>query len=314
MDIAMHSKSILALVAFVLLEVVSAHAQDSSPASPDEQSIRKSVDDYCAAFNSNDVDAVLDYWANDADYVDVDGETHRGKEAVGTLFKTSAAEVQGNKLGLKIDSLRFVKPEVAIEDGTATLTDQDGETTSSRYTAVWVKSGDEWLIQSARELPSDEDEAAALDVQANYLQPLEWMVGEWVSEDNGPTVNLTAKWALDKNFLTHEYVVAGEAGTDIRVVQWIGFDPVNGQIKSWTFDSRGGYGEGLWSREDNTWHVDATGVLQDGRIGTARNSIRFVDETHLEWQSTGRNVEGQPMPDVVVKFVRNDTAEKSAAQ
>jgi hypothetical protein len=33
----------------------------------------------------------------------------------------------------------------------------------------------------------------------------------------------------------------------------------------------------------------------------------------LEWTSTGRNVEGQPMPDAEVKFVRNDTTEKTDA-
>jgi uncharacterized protein (TIGR02246 family) len=312
MDIAMNTKSILVLVAFVLLEVVSAHAQDTSPGSPDEQAIRKSVDGYCAAFNSGDVNAILAFWADDADYVDVDGETHRGKEAIAALFKTSAADMNGNKLGLKIDNLRFVKPEVAIEDGTSSLTIPEGETTSSRYTAVWVKNGDKWLIQSARELPNDEDEVAALDAQANYLQPLEWLVGQWVSDDSGPAVNLNAKWALDKNFLMLEYAVAGEADDGVRVMQWIGFDPLTEQIKSWTFDSRGGYGDGLWSREENTWHVDATGVLPDGRIGTVRNSIRFVDETHFELHSTGRNVEGQPMPDVVVKFVRSAAAAKAA--
>jgi uncharacterized protein (TIGR02246 family) len=313
MDIAMHTKSILALFAFVLLEVVSAHAQESTQTSPDEQSIRKSVDDYCAAFNNNELDSILAFWADDADYVDVDGETHRGKESIGTLFKISAADVNGNKLGLKIDSLRFVKPEVAIEDGTATLTDQDGETTSSHYTAVWVKNGDKWLIQSARELPSDDVEDAVSQTNADYIQPLDWLVGQWVSDDSGPAVNLNAKWALDKNFLMLEYAVAGEAGNDVRVIQWVGFDPLTEQIKSWTFDSRGGYGDGLWTREENTWHVDATGVLPDGRIGTVRNTIRFVDETHFELHSTGRNVEGQPMPDVVVKFVRSDAAQHPAA-
>jgi uncharacterized protein (TIGR02246 family) len=269
------------------------------------------VDGYCDAFNSGNVDTLLAFWADDADYVDEEGETHRGKEAIGALFKAGVEDLKGQKLGLKIDNLRLVKPEVAIEDGTATLTNADGQTTTGHYTAVWVKNGDKWLINSARELPDDDDAAAASESNANYLQPLEWLVGDWVSEDNGPTVNLTANWALEKAFLVQDYTVAGQAGTDIRVVQWIGFDPVTGQMKSWTFDSRGGYGEGLWSRDDNTWHGETTGVLADGRVGTARNSIRFVDETHFEWRSTGRNVEGQPMPDVEVRFVRSDATENA---
>jgi hypothetical protein len=106
-----------------------------------------------------------------------------------------------------------------------------------------------------------------------------------------------------------DYTVAGKDGDDLRVTQWIGFDPSTAQIRSWTFDSRGGYGDGLWTREDNTWRSETTGVLPDGRIGTSFNTIRFVDDTHLEWRSTGRNVEGQPMPDAEVRLVRSDKSE-----
>jgi uncharacterized protein (TIGR02246 family) len=305
----MRNRLLLVVLMVASLELHSLGAQESSPVSADEQAIRTSVDVYCEAFNSGNVDAVLNYWANDADYVDADGETHRGKEAIGALFKAAVEGLQGHKLALTIDRLQLVKPEVAIEDGTASLTTPDGETSSGRYTAVWVKNGDQWLIQSARELPSDEEEASASEASADYLLSLEWLVGTWVSEDSGPTVNLTADWALDKKFLVQDYAVAGEDGADIRVVQWIGFDPVSEQIKSWTFDSRGGHGEGLWSREDNTWHIESTGALPDGRVGTARHSVRFVDDTHFEFHSTGRNVEGQPMPDVEVRLVRSNMTE-----
>jgi uncharacterized protein (TIGR02246 family) len=254
MEKTMHKKPFLVAVAFASVGLASTRAQQTAESSPDDQVIRKSADDYCAAFNRGDLDTVLACWANDADYVDEDGETHRGKEAIGALFKNATADLTGHKLALKIDSLRFVKPEVAIEDGTATLTDPEGEATSGHYTAVWVKSGDMWLINSVRELAADEEEETTSESNADYLQPLAWLVGDWVSEDNGPKVNLTAKWALDKSFLVQEYTVAEEGGedSDLRVVQWVGFDSLTGQIKSWTFDSRGGYGEGLWSREGNT--------------------------------------------------------------
>jgi uncharacterized protein (TIGR02246 family) len=311
MEKAMHKKLLLAMVAFASLRVVPALAQESSLGSPDEQTIRKSAGEYCTAFNSGDVEALLAFWANDADYVDSDGETHRGKAAILALFKASAEDLKGHKLALKIDSVRLVKPEVAIEDGTASLTDPDGETTDGRYTAVWVKNGDQWLLNSVRELPADEAENSAPESNAKYLEPLAWLVGNWVSEDGGPAVNLTAKWALDKNFLVQDYTVAGTDSADLRVMQWIGFDPATGQIKSWTFDSRGGYGEGLWTRDGNAWSADTIGVLPDGRTGTALHSVRFVDEAHFEWRSQGRNVEGQPMPDADVRFVRRDGSEET---
>jgi uncharacterized protein (TIGR02246 family) len=312
MEKAMHKKLILATMLIASLGVVSVRSQESVEGSVDEHPIRQSLEDYARAFNNGDMDTVMSFWDGDADYVDADGSTHRGKEAIGELFRNAAQNLQGHKISLKIDTLKLVKPEVAIEDGTASITGPDGESRNSRYTAVWVKSGDKWLIESARELP-DDDDAAAAENDVNHLQPLEWLIGEWASEDSGPGVKFTARWALDGKFLLQEYTVAGDADADFRVAQWIGFDPVTGQIKSWTFDSRGGYGEGLWSRDGNTWHGETTGVLPDGRIGTASNSVRFVDDTHLEWRSTGRNVEGQPMPDSEVRFVRSNSTKEASA-
>jgi uncharacterized protein (TIGR02246 family) len=301
----MYKMTILVAVALTALWLSWTQAQGPALGSSEEQAIRKSVDDYCATFNKGDIGGLMDYWADDADYVDADGTAHRGKDAIRALFQSSTENLKGHKLGLKITALRIVKPEVAIEDGVAELTDPEGATTSAPYTAVWVKSGDKWLIQSARDLPSQE---ASVPATSDNLSPLAWLIGEWVSEDKGPKVTLTSKWALDKNFIVQDYTVAGQDGADLRVVQWIGFDPGTGQIKSWTFDSRGGHGEGLWMRDGNTWHAETTGVLADGRIGSAFNSVRFVDDTHLEWRSTDRNVEGQPMPDAEVKFVREEQA------
>jgi uncharacterized protein (TIGR02246 family) len=308
----MHTKeTTLAVAVLTALALAWTRAQEPAKGSQDEQTIRKSADDYSAAYNKGDLDAVMAYWADDADYVDDAGKTHRGKATIAALFKAGADDMKGQTLALKVTSLRFVKPDVAIEDGEARITAPGGETDASRYTAVWTKSGDRWLISSVRSLPSDD--VAAEATNADYVKALDWLVGEWVSDDQGAKVNLTAKWALDKNFIVQDYTVERKDEPAEHVTQWIGYDPASGQIKSWTFDSRGGNGEGLWTRDGNTWNADATGVLPDGRAGSARNSVRFVDETHVEWRSTGRNIEGQPMPDAQVKFVRKSKSDPGNA-
>jgi hypothetical protein len=196
----------------------------------------------------------------------------------------------------------LIKSDVAIEDGTATLTGEDGDTAEGRYTAVWTKSGDHWRISSAHDFPMKGESAE--ESSADYLKQLDWLIGDWKSDDKDRPVKLTSRWALDKNYIVQDYVVPGEPGDDLKVTQWIGFDPISGQIKSRAFDSRGGYGEGLWERDDNTWSSEAIGVLPDGRTGSAMNSVQFIDDSHMEWRSTGRNIDGQPMADVEVKFVR----------
>lgn len=298
----MQKQIILWALAVVLLGAGAAPAKGADPKSPEDEVIRKSIGEYCAAFNDGKIDVVLGYWGDDADYVDGEGQAYHGKEAIGTLFKGSLEKLKGHKLTLKIDNLHLIKADVAVEDGVASLTGPDGQTSDGRYTAVWVKDGENWRISSAHDLPIKDKPAPAAN--GDYLKSLDWLIGDWTSDDKGKTVNLTAKWALNKNFILQDYAVTGDADDELRVMQLIGFDPVSGQIKSWAFDSRGGYGEGLWERDGNTWSSESTGVLPDGRVGSSVNSVRFVDDTHLEWRSTGRNVEGQPMPDAEVKFVR----------
>ena len=42
---------------------------------------------------------------------------------------------------------------------------------------------------------------------------------------------------------------------DLEGTQVIGWDPAAGTIRSWMFDSDGGFGEGTWSKKDNSWIV-----------------------------------------------------------
>ncbi len=275
----MHSKAILTVVVFVACGIASTQAQQQATASTDEQAIRKNLDNYCDAFNRGDVDAVIAYWADDANYVDDQGNAHRGHQAIAALFKDSSENLQGYKLGLEIQTLRLVDPEVALEDGVATLTGPDGDASSGRYTAVWVKSGDRWLVKSAHELPGSAD--ADSPRNADYLKPLGWLVGDWKSEDGGPSVDLKCRWALDKNFVVQEYTVAGRDGNDLQVSQWIGFDPETGQIKSWTFDSLGGHGEALWTARETPGKPRRRGYFPGD--ASARRSTPFALSTTPTW-------------------------------
>lgn len=269
----------------------------------EEQAIRKAGEAYTIAFNKGDLDAVLALWAPDADYVDETGKVYSGRNALAALFKSTLANLKGSKLKFQVNAVRFLKPDVAIEDGTAEITQPDGTVEKSRYTAVWTKTGDKWLISSARELASEGDDQPAAPA-VDRLKQLAWLIGEWATDDKEATVHLNCRWALDQHFLSMEYTVKGKEGQEMTVEQRIGWDAERQQIRSWVFDSRGGHGQGLWRREGNVWHASATGVLPDGRVGSATNSLRFVDDNAFVWRSTDRSVDGQPMPDTEVKFAR----------
>jgi hypothetical protein len=82
-------------------------------------------------------------------------------------------------------------------------TSADGERESNRHAVVWVKSGDQWLISSARDLPAEVEEVSSLTYP--QLRSLEWLVADWANETG--TVRIKCKWAPNKSFLLMDYEV-----------------------------------------------------------------------------------------------------------
>ena len=96
-----------------------------------------------------------------------------------------------------------------------------------------------------------------------------------------------------------------------RLGMW--WDPTSGQLHSWYFDSRGGFGEGQWTRDGNSWKIAAGGIVADGRTGTSTNIWKFVDNKTISWISKDRELGGVPMPENEVKFVRKSEEPKTTA-
>jgi hypothetical protein len=64
------------------------------------------------------------------------------------------------------------------------------------------------------------------------------------------------------------------------------------------FDSDGGFGEGLWTRKGNAWHIQATGTLPDGSKSSSVNIITRLDDNTFTWQSINRQAAGELLPNV----------------
>jgi uncharacterized protein (TIGR02246 family) len=80
------------------------------------------------AFQRGDAKAVGAFWAEDGEYVDYNAHRFEGRVAIENAFKTFFAENKDLKLRIEINSLRFVTPDVAIEDGTTSVISPDGWT------------------------------------------------------------------------------------------------------------------------------------------------------------------------------------------
>jgi len=273
----------------------------------DESAVRAAVDSYTSAFNEGNLDGVLAHVAADADFIDGDGKQYKGKPDLTDVFKRSLADLKGSKLKSTITSIRFLRPEVAVVDGKAEVTAPDGTTESGRYTSTWTRSDGKWLLSCVRNLP---DSAATPEPATAALHQLEWLIGDWTHEGTKYRVQVNGRWALNKSFLVLEYTASSKDGEELTVMQFFGWDPADEVIRSWFFDSKGGNGGGDWERDGNTWTAEWTGVLSDGRPASSVNSIQFIDDKTFVFRSADREIDGLPLADLEVKFVRK-AAEKS---
>jgi uncharacterized protein (TIGR02246 family) len=291
----------LSILAAAGLVVVLAGGQAQQPAAPvagdDQQAIRRAVAAYCDAFNKGDIQAIAAFWAPDAEYVDEGGATYKGRDAIVALFRKFLTDLKGAKMALNVKTLRFLRPDVALGEGTSEITLPDGTLDKGRFTAAWVKSDGKWHLTSARDLPTEAEAAASA------LKSLQWLVGEWQSTDKDGTTTMTCKPTLGGAFLHLEFTSKRTDGT-MTVMLLIGFDPITDQVKSWTFDSLGGYGEALWARDGNQWVGQAVGVLPDGDDGSTTYVIKYGDDQSFTLQMRDRQIGGQPLADAEVKYAR----------
>lgn len=258
----------------------------------DAKAIRDADAAFVRAYNAGDAKAIAELLADDAEAVDDDGDTIRGRKAIADAFAAIFADSPGAKIEVTTDSLRFLGADVALETGRTKVTPADaGSPDLGRFTILFVKHEGRWLQSYVRE--DDETELTPRD----HLKELEWLVGTWVTEGDDAVVLTTCRWSDDKNFLLRDFSIQTQGKPVLSGTQRIGWDPQSEQFKSWVFDSEGGFGEGQWTRGENQWIIKSSGVRQDGRKVSSTQVLTFVNPHTARWTSIDRTVGDKAVPD-----------------
>jgi uncharacterized protein (TIGR02246 family) len=257
--------------------------------------------EFIAAFNKGDAKVITEFWAPDAEYVDQSGRSFKGRPAIQKLYEKTFAENKGARLEIHIESVRSLTPDVGVQTGiTEVHPANGGPPTVAQYTAVLVKKEGVWYLEQLHE------HIARPPSHFVHLEDLEFLVGEWKGEDEkGESATASYSWAENQNFLVSSFATTLNGIPVVGGTQWIGWDAVDKQVRSWSFYSGGGVGEATWTKEGAKWAIKTSARTAQGKKISLTNILTKIDEDHISWQPTQVTVDGKAVPDgAVIKLKR----------
>lgn len=282
----------IALILCAFASVV--FAQAPADTSPEKAAVIANDRAYEAAYAKADLKALVDFFADDADYTTDEGRTYSGRTEIETAIRSGLMANRGSKLTINVETVRALGPESVLEKGTTTVTSKNGETDSAQYTVIHVKKDGKWKINQLIESPMP-----ALTPR-DRLTELAWLIGSWEEADKSTDLSIYSlyAWSRGGNFLTRSITVKHGGEVTLEGWQIIGWDPIEGRLRSWTFDGEGGFADGYLTREGDRWLLRETGVTPDGERTSADSTISKLSNDKFTWESTNRTLDGDPRPNI----------------
>jgi uncharacterized protein (TIGR02246 family) len=258
----------------------------------DEKAIQQGVDAFVKAYNAHDAKAIAALFTEEGVTAGEEGNVSKGRAAIEKTFAGVFQDHPKTRIENTIESIRFVGPAEAIENGLTTITnDKDSPAEKNRYRVVHVKRDGKWQMASAIDLPED------AWTGEDQLKQLEGLIGDWIDESPDALVITSYHWTDNHRFILGTFTVQTGGKPAMTGTIRIGWDPLKKIIRSWVFDSEGGLGEGVWTLDDKKWTVKATGVTRDGKPASSTRVITPINKHRLMVQTVACTVGDKKMPD-----------------
>lgn len=260
----------------------------------EESQIRKLITEYVDAYNRREAKTVASFWAEDAIYVrPTTGEEIEGRAAIEKALESTFKTIGDKKLAVKVTKITFPSENEAVESGSFHMEYSEGNTAETAFKAFFEKNNGKWELAEVRDV-----DIAPLPNQYQHLKDLEWLIGHWIDEDDDVEIDSTYEWINSKNFISGKFSVTTEGKLELEGAEIIGWDPVKEKIRSWVFDSDGGFAESTWTKSGNQWVVETAQTLPNGTRGSAINTFTPNGNDQYTWESEGREVGGKLLPDI----------------
>jgi hypothetical protein len=227
--------------------------------------------------------------------VDEKGTVFHGRKAIEQEFARFFANNPATSIAVEIASTRAIAPAIIAADGTTRFTRAKGEpAVAGRCHLVCTRDQSKWLIASLHEIAVDD----AHPSHHEQLKQLEWLIGDWIEEGPQSHVHFSCHWDEGGAFLVRDFSVQIGGQKAITGTQRIGYDLLTGHLKTWVFDSAGGYADGYIVPEGTHWIVHTSGVTSDGRIASGTNVFTPIDKHRMGWQAVDRIIGGERISDI----------------
>lgn len=285
----------------LLLFFASCSQESSSDLRGVEANVRKSAVDLAKAINGRDAEQAASFWAEEGVFFHpLTGETSTGRDEIAHYYKNFFANHPDGEVEIDVDAVEVNSPTQVTERGVFRVKIQNQPAKEIAFEAVLGKEEEKWLLQEVREIDLEPSPS-----HLEHLKDLGWLIGDFVDRDENIEIAFTTKWDRYKNFLIQHFTSQVFGQLELEGEQVIGWDPIDEKVRSWVFDSDGGFGQGDWSYKDNSWHVDMAYTLADGRLASATLIYMKIDDNSYTFSSVSRDVDGEVLPDIdPVKVVR----------
>ncbi|MBS0266558.1 MAG: SgcJ/EcaC family oxidoreductase [Planctomycetes bacterium] len=274
----------------------------ASPEAPAAVSKRTAAEEAAAAallglaehFGKHDSQGFAARFTATGEFIDESGHVYQGREAIATDFVDVFQANPEARIELQVQSTRVIAPGVIAVDARSRYTrNPTANPVDGDCHGICVAEGTKWLIASLREV-----EASDPLSHHDHVNELAWLIGDWIDEAADSHVHFQCRWDDGGNYLIRDFEVHLAGHKTITGTQRIGYDPLTGRLKSWVFDSNGGFAEGHFHRDGDSWILQAVGATADGRMASGSNVYTRLDDHRMTWSAVDRVIAGERIPDL----------------
>ncbi len=170
-------------------------------------------------------------------------------------------------------------------------------------------------FQSATPPAAEAEKAKEVAVSESPLMTLDWLEGSWAGAIGEGRIEFDCRFTQNNAFLVRSFRVLQASDVRMSGMQVVAWDPQRESLRSWTFDSDGGFGEEHWSQTGDRYAIRSKYVLPDGGSGAALNAMSFIDADTFAWKAMHREIDGELLPDgepLVFHRVAEGSADEAA--